>query len=85
MKLWLLRPAEGLEKGDNPWEPWFDKCFGMVVRAESKERARKIAQDHAADEKIEETIPWRDEKYSICAELQQEGEVGVIIEDFASA
>ena len=36
MRLWLLRPQEGLIEGDNPWDPWYDKAFGFVVRAETE-------------------------------------------------
>ena len=94
MKLWLLRPVEDLEKGDNPWEPWYDKVFGFVIRAESEKDARSTAQDEAGDETrgrfmgkktADTTQPWLEKKYSTCMELTTEGVAGLIIKDFASA
>jgi hypothetical protein len=43
MKLWLLRPKEGRSH----WEPWYDKAFGFVVRANSETEARKLASGDA--------------------------------------
>ena len=40
MKLWILMPKENLNKGDDPWNPWYDKCFGMIIRAKTEEEAR---------------------------------------------
>ncbi len=91
MRLWLLRPAGGLKKGDNPWEPWFDKVFGFVVRADTEEEARALAHDDAGDEnrggfrgraKYLTKQPWLDAKYSTCVELLPEGAAGVVMEDF---
>ena len=78
MKLWLLRPVKGLDKDDNPWDPWYDKCFGSVIKAEDAEDAREIANDNAGDENRGEFLqeqtartktPWLDVKYSTCEEL----------------
>ncbi|MBI4029157.1 MAG: hypothetical protein HY376_02220 [Candidatus Blackburnbacteria bacterium] len=57
MKLWLLKPREDvLEKDeDNPWDPWYDKTFGWVIRADTEEEARSIAQNQGGDE-IEDRI-----------------------------
>lgn len=85
--MWLLRP--GNNRG--PWEPWYDKTFGFVVRAETEEEARRYAQEEGGDET--ETYPsehpvvpaWTDAKYSTCVELVPEGKAGVIIEDKAHA
>lgn len=94
MKLWILRPVKGLDKKDNPWEPWYDKTFGFAVRAETEEEARKFAHEQAGDEnrgeflgrKIADTnSPWLDAKYSTCTELLAEGEAGVVMQDFAAA
>jgi len=32
MELWILKPERGLG-ANSPWEPWYDKAFGMVARA----------------------------------------------------
>lgn len=94
MKLWLLRPVKGLPDNDNPWKPWYDKTFGFVVRAETEEAARNLADMEAGEEnqgeflgnKIADTKnPWIDAKYSTCIELTADGEPKVIIEDHASA
>lgn len=86
MKLWILRPVEGLDKKDNPWEPWYDKAFGFVVRAET--------EDEAGDENLGKFLsaktantnqPWKEAKYSTCTELLAEGEAGVVMQDFAAA
>jgi hypothetical protein len=93
MKLWLLRPRETLMDDDNPWEPWYDKAFGFVVRAETEEKARELItrdqksggfswNDHYGDEGPR---AWADPKYSWCEEITQEGQEQVIIRDFASA
>jgi len=50
MKLYFLYPVENLPDNDNPWEPWFDKAFGFVVRAKNKDEARKFANEEAGDE-----------------------------------
>lgn len=94
MKLWILKPVENLSQGDDPWEPWYDKAFGFVVRAETEEEARKFAHEQAGDEnrgvflgsKIADTnSPWLDAKYSTCTELTVEGEAGVVLQDFHAA
>ncbi len=94
MKLWLLRPVEKLPNDDNPWEPWYDKAFGFVVRAKTEKDAREFAHKKAGDENRGEFLgnknantrePWKDKKYSTCIELTKNGELGVIIQDFASA
>ncbi|MGO9913727.1 MAG: hypothetical protein ACLQIB_03300, partial [Isosphaeraceae bacterium] len=52
-KLWILEPRRDLTSGDNPWSPWFDKCFGMIVEAASEASARSIA--HANCVQTDET------------------------------
>lgn len=94
MKLWLLRPVNDLPEGDNPWEPWYDKAFGFVVRAETEEDARKVADENSGDEKRGEflrekiantTAPWIDAKYSTCIELTADGPQEMIIQDVWAA
>ena len=94
MKLWILRPVKGLDKNDNPWEPWYDKVFGFVVRAETEDEARAFAHAEAGDENRGEFLyrktantnqPWMDAKYSTCTDLLPEGDAGVVMQDFAAA
>ncbi len=94
MKLYILKPVLDLPKGDNPWKPWYNKCFGMVVRAEDEHWARKHAHENAGDENrgefagnpISKTkTPWLDPKYSTCGELTVDGEHGLILQHVESA
>lgn len=85
MKLWLLRPREEFDElgkkeneSTNPWNPWYDKCFGMVIRADSEDMARKIASTACSDEG---SYPWLSEDYSTCVELVPSGEPRIIIKD----
>jgi len=92
MKLWLLRPAKKLPE-DNAWEPWYDKAFGFVVRAETEERARQIANKNGGQETGDIMYdiyrvggnPWLDPKQSTCVELTVSGKEMMIIRDFMSA
>ena len=85
MKLWLLRKIEDLNKDDNPWEPWYDTNKGFVIRAETEERARGIANHTRGSENSRGFVPWLDSKYSTCKELNISGEEGLIIRDFDAA
>lgn len=94
VKLWILRPTDNLVENDNPWDPWYDKAFGFVVRAETESAARQFADKDAGDENRGEflqmtiaqtTNPWLDEKYSTCEPLNADGEAGVVMKDFAAA
>lgn len=93
MKLWLLRPIDR-PMGDDPWDPWYDKAFGFVVRADTEDEARNLAHEEAGDEnrgkfldrEIAKTkSPWLDRAYSTCVELTADGVAEVIIRDFAAA
>lgn len=80
MKLWHLTAKE--ERA--PWQPWFDKAFGFVIRAETEERARKIADENGEDENRKGN-PWLDPGFSICEEILTEGEESLILKDFRAA
>lgn len=88
MKLWLLRP--------NPestlWETWYDKAFGFVVRAETAEQARALAQQECGDEGYVPGSGWSDRidawtnpDHSSCNELTPDGEAEIVIRDFHAA
>ena len=94
MKVFILRPKNELPVNDNPWEPWYDKIFGFIIRADNEKEAREIANENAGDENIGEFLskktantntPWLDEKYSTCVEISNEGGKGLIMQDFARA
>jgi hypothetical protein len=75
--LYLLRPRKDLPLNANPWEPWYDKCFGMVVRADSEAKARSLAMTTDCEEG--ETA-WTAE-FSTCEVLDHDGAPEVIIKD----
>lgn len=85
MKLWLLKPCEGLPSNYNPWEPWYDKAFGFVVRADTEATARQIADNNSGDEGTPYVSPWLDANYSTCVELLPDGEAGLILQDYHAA
>lgn len=94
MKVYILKPKNELPENDNPWEPWYDKCFGFIIRANSEKEAREFADENAGDENREQffnkknaktTNPWLDKNYTTCEELSDNGEEGVIMRNFASA
>lgn len=93
MKLWILRPKENLSEQNNPWEPWYDKAFGFVVRAETEEHARQIANCCGGNETGPISMivyrtggdPWLDPELSSCVELTSDGEEKMILMDFYSA
>ena len=90
MPLWLLQPVEDRPALDDPWNPWFDKCFGMVVRASTEDEARSLAHEKAANENrgmflgqrnANTNTPWLDAKYSTCSVLVSDGCAEVVIRD----
>ena len=95
MKLYILRPINP-DTDSSPWVPWYEKAFGFVVRAESEEAAREIADAYAGDENtrwvnysnktaLESIHPWLSSKDSSCDVLANEGPKGLVVRDFARA
>ena len=89
-RLFLLRPVDG---NDKAWDPWYDKVFGFVVRADNEKQARALANAQGGDEcgPVRQSVyrmggdPWLDPDQSTCEELTAHGEAGVILRDFAAA
>lgn len=79
MKLYILAP---IAPNDRPWDPWYDKAFAFVVRAESESAARHIASWNCGDEGKE---AWLNPSLSTCDELTADGDPGVVCKDFHSA
>ncbi|MDT8848970.1 hypothetical protein RN053_00570 [Pantoea dispersa] len=80
MKLWILKARDGdFNAEENPWEMPYDKNFGLVIRAESEERARELAQAVAQDEALYCNSPWLDAKYSTCNELSNDGSEDILL------
>jgi hypothetical protein len=92
MQLWILRPQlEVLEREAHPWTPPWDKTMGVLVRAETEEDARRLAQTKAGfegegiyarlgltEDEVAEKV-WLAEKWTVCEELTPDGEAGVIL------
>lgn len=80
MKLWLLRPCQYDDRTDwtGPWEAFYDCHFGFVIRAETEEEARAMANTQAGDE----GKAWADPNLADCTELLPDGSPGLVIEDF---
>lgn len=85
MKLYKLTPKDNLPSAVNPWEPWYDKVFGFVVRAENGEQARHIADANSGDENRFALHPWLDPAFSDCIELLADGPAEMILQDYHSA
>ena len=91
MKLWLLKPVQGLLEKEDPWKPWYDKAFGFVVRAKDEIHARLLAHEQGGYENsphsygYEPRNPWLDARFSTCTALAAVGESGVIIHDYHAA
>lgn len=81
MKIYELRKRTDL-KGQNPWEPWYDKAFGFIILAKSEDEARKIASENCGDEGPD---AWLSNNYSSCNVLDSHGSSRLILRDFASA
>ena len=91
MKLWLLKAKSDIEfnlvRGSIPevhswrWNPW-DQNYGcnqgIVVRAETENDAREIADMNQGRETMN---PWLNPKFTTCEELTSEGEPDVILID----
>ena len=65
MKLWNMFPY-GITV---EWDEWFNKVFGFIIRAETEEDARKIADENSGAENGYGTRPWLDASKTVCIEL----------------
>lgn len=80
--LWLLHPVNPSKA---PWKPWYDKCFGFVIRANSENEARALADSEGGDENDNALHPWLNPELSTCEPLSNKGKPGIVIQDFRSA
>jgi len=72
--VWVLRPRDDRPDDDDPWDPWYDKCFGMVIRAETEAEAREVAQDNAECEVgygKDKPEVWTDPDISDCVPIEE--------------
>lgn len=82
MKLWILRPVDVEAHTQDPWNPWYDKSFGFIVRARDEASARQIAASDCGDEGKD---AWLNDLLSTCEVLEVKGAAGILMKDFASA
>ena len=82
MNLYLLKP---INPDAGPWDPWYDRAFGFVVRAKSPTMARKIADENAGDENRIAGHPWLYPAMSSCKVLRADGPEGLILQDTHAA
>lgn len=69
MKLWLLDRREECD---------WDEVACFVIRAETEEQARMMANEESSDEgKI-----WAEPDKVKCSELLPEGDAGIVVRDF---
>ena len=92
MKLWLITPQPDLPEETSPWEPWYNKAFGFVVRAKTEADARQIASGNAGEEtrsfphrRTGQSDAWENPTLSRCVELHQDGKKGLVLRDFHAA
>jgi len=81
MKLWLLEPI-------TPWDTWYDKVGGFVIRAKSEKAARQLATTEQGDEgEVIQSMskPWEDPTITTCKPLLRKGKTCIILRDFMSA
>ena len=72
MSLWVLKRKE--------WD--YDEVTFFVIRAETQEAARKLAQMHGGYEIKQYEKPWLDRKQSSCTRLPSKGRKCVIAREF---
>ncbi len=69
-KLFLLKRID---------EANYDENFGFLIRAESKEEARKIASENIQDESAD---TWLNSDLSTCDVMKWPGEKGILLRSF---
>jgi hypothetical protein len=87
-KIWILAPRDDLPSDDDPWEPRFDKCFGLIVEAGTEDEARAIANTSCvcSDETtLRDRRVFLDPKYTTCVELRPIGKSRLVMADFKPA
>jgi len=91
VKLWKLGPQKEYEVEGN-FIFHRGSCWGFVIRAETEEKARKLAHKNARNEKYayldrENDIKketWIEPKYTYCKEILAEGEEEIIQSEIVS-
>ena len=92
MRLWKLEPriiSCDIWGNPEPAPPWdhFGVVNGMVVRAETEEAARAIAQSHEEEQMYAEEGDgnlWENPSLTVCTPLEQAGAPGLVMRDQSS-
>ena len=77
-KIYLLSKNPEIPSEIDPWKPWYDKCFAMVVIAGSEQEAREMASKACQDEG---SIAWLENHYSVCRELKRTDKKEIVVQD----
>lgn len=77
MKLYILKLGEHT----TAWTPWYDKCFGMTIRAKDEDTARRLANSSGGPENNDGIAPWLDPKQSTCTVINGKGTEEVLLKD----
>jgi hypothetical protein len=83
--IWILEPRTDLPENDDPWKPWFNRCFGMAVEASAEQEAREIAHEKCVccDQTIlRDRRVFLDSRYTTCVELRPTGQSRLILADY---
>ena len=62
MNIYLLQA----NRNNSYWDDWYNKCFGMVIVADSAEDARALATKEDSSENI--TV-WQDAAFTTCEKV----------------
>ena len=77
MKFYIIKKKENLPQ-ENPWDPWYDKCSAMLIRANDIRQARETAAKNAKDEGED---AWLNTNFSTCEEIIKSDEPEVISQE----
>ncbi len=79
MNIYILLPKN---ENNDVWKPWYDKCFGQIIRARNAKEARQIATSNCGDEGEK---AWLNTSLTMCKKLSIKGKSGLVMRDFHSA
>jgi hypothetical protein len=86
--IWILEKRDDLPDGDDPWEPWYDRCFGLVIEASDESSARAIAHESCVTDYqtiLRDRQVFLDPMYTKCLKLEPTGHERTILADFRSS
>ena len=88
MQLYLLKARPDLDDSVSAKHFGYDRHDGFVIRAESEEQARDMAQSKAlamSQGRRSTTDTWTDPGITVCEKLSEQGASEILLEDFYEA